>query len=127
MEELRKTLHRLNENIESGSELKVHRTIAMAQLVKTLQKEDYISVNNNESDLILKPTRQVIAFFPIYSLAEIIGRRNTNIARREIPGVATKLLPSITGTIILTTRTGIMSHHEAIIKNTGGNIIGIAY
>ena len=127
MEELRKTLETLNVKIISGGVLKVRKTITMERLAVTLEKEDYVTVKENGSELILKPTSHAIAFYPVYRLTEVIGRQNTNISRREIPEVASKLLPSVTGTMLLTTTTGIMTHHRAILENTGGSIIGIAY
>ena len=91
----------------------------MTQLLTVLEEEQFVTIAHINHEIVqVKMTFTTINFIVL---------TKENVRRHEILYRATQLLPSITGSIIMTTTQGIMKHHEAIIRQLGGRILGIVY
>lgn len=51
----------------------------------------------------------------------------TNVKKEQVERWAAKLLPTINGSLILSTSAGLMTHREAMERQTGGRIIGFVF
>lgn len=120
LESLKIALRRLNLAIQTRKKVSVVNTAIMKKLVKVIEEEKLIKVKNiNSREIIIETTREAIAFYAIENAI--------NASRNDLLKLASVELPSITGNMLLTTRRGIMTHHEAISLGIGGMVFGVVY
>ena len=117
LELIKSTLRELNVCIAQRAILRIQP--AVMQLLTVLEEEQFITIEHINHEIV-----QVKINF---SKINFIVLKEENVRRNGILHRATQLLPSITGSIIMTTTQGIMTHHEAIIRQLGGRILGIVY
>lgn len=102
-----------NENIK----IKVNKVTK--ELLNILEEEQYIEVLACEKEEATIKSKQNTKSF---SLPQTINAR-----RHELLQWATFFLPTVTGTLIVFTRMGVKTHHEAVQSGIGGQIIGLIY
>lgn len=102
---------------------KVQLTITnkhVKRFIERLESEKILQiVSNNENEITVVVRQEVTTFQTL--------PKPVNVKRNQILVWVKKLMPTITGHLILTTRHGIMTHHEAIVNGLGGQIIGFVY
>lgn len=118
-QEIKTVVRILRGGIKTGLIVKLKVTIgAVEQFVKTLEEKDYIKIQNiNKRDYTVQ----------IKSLTNISVVKNETVKAKNIHKYTRKVLPSITGTVILSTPKGIMAHDEAFDNKLGGRVIVIVY
>lgn len=120
-DQLRRILQKLNRaridkqkvriNCEKGiikSLLTILRDEQLVKLNETTKTEVNVEISSDVSN--------------IQELRDIIPAKNYQLREWVI-----KLVPTITGHLILSTSEGLMTHHKALNKNLGGKIIGLVY
>lgn len=73
----------------------------------------------NNEQIIVKVNKEASSFS---ALSQLITVRRTNLLQ-----IAAKLVPTVMGNLLIFTRMGVMSHHEALHQRMGGQIIGMAF
>lgn len=100
----------------------------MKNFVQVLVDNNFIKVIENSAVLTIKPTIEAIEFSPLYDVTGHTGKKkSTSATIKDLKTVARKVLPSLSGVILITTRQGIMTHSDALNTKTGGIIIGLVY
>lgn len=129
MEVLRDTLKKLNEAKLKNTTVTVIKNNLMKNFVQVLMDNQFVNVIENSTVLVLKPSEETVKFSALNNIAEFTGKRKPTTCAKvnDLKTVARKTLPTISGSILLTTRQGIMTHHEALCRRTGGTIIGYIY
>lgn len=91
---------------------------AVQQTLKSLEKRDFIKVLETA-----KGQCKLI----ISSITSEIILANCTVKSKNILTFASKVLPSITGVLIISTPKGVMTHEQAHEKNLGGRVILAVY
>lgn len=117
---LKATLHRLNQAKEKRKSLKVTRTEAVKKLIEILQEKHLVEIlSDTSNEVIIQPAKEASMFG--------IVEDSWTVTKSKLLTLAAAVLPSVTGCIILTTRKGVLTHHEAVTEGIGGQVIGFAY
>lgn len=120
IESLKEILIRLERANQIRVSVKIRNSSAARKLIKLLEEEQLVSINKKSTNVILaQPTKEAVTFIPV---AEVL-----HASRNDLLQLATTMLPTITGRLLLTTSRGIMTHHDAIRHGIGGQIFGAAY
>lgn len=93
--------------------------------IQTSAGKQFIKVLLNEQKIKVKVDTNTYTITPV--MCEINSANRQPIRARDILCFAAEQLPSVTGSLILTTRLGIMTHLQAAEKNVGGRIIAYVY
>lgn len=119
--ELFKVITKLQESLgkkNKGVEIEI-KTSAVLKVTKLLQVRNFVTLS------YIKDFKYVIkvsnATSNIYCTIETI------VKAKDLLNFATKVLPTVTGVVIMSTTSGIMCHEEAHNKNIGGKVMLIAY
>lgn len=119
-QEIEAVVKTLSKGLKTGLAAKIKVTFsAVEQLIKVLEDKQCVKVLNISKR---EYTLEVSKF-----LKNIATVKNETVKVKNIYKYASKVLPSITGTLILSTPKGIMAHDEAFNNKQGGRIIVIAY
>ena len=113
---VKNTLIKLEEARQTGTLVKLEDNVHVKKLIKALQEEHLVQEKHENLVQVNKSATNFSAFM------ETISTK-----KNELTKWAAVLLPTITGHLIIFTRMGIMTHHEANKNQIGGQIIGIAY
>lgn len=91
---------------------------ATEQLIDTLVNAKYITV---------KKLRNKTYTLQSESIVRIKIGDNRALKCKKIVEYTLKVLPTVTGTVILSTPRGVITHEEAIQRKTGGKVLVIEY
>lgn len=116
MEALKNTLTKLSE-AKRTELVEVIPTKSVKSLLKLLEEEKSIAIVTKNSDVVqVKVKRTTI---------ELKALENPiKVKKQRVRRWCKELFPTITGYLIMTTKCGIISHHEVLRKGLGGEIIG---
>lgn len=119
MEGLKDILRELNSAKITNNAVVVNKRRSAEQLVNLLKEEQLLKIIKVTADtIVVKPSSEAVKFSAVTQVF--------SVSRNELLQLATALLPSITGHIILTTRVGVLLHHQALERRIGGQVIGMA-
>lgn len=129
MEVLRDTLKKLNAAKKINSVITVKKTNSMKNFVQVLVDNNFIEVVENSAVITIKPTIEAVEFSPLYDVTEHTGQKKLTASAtiKDLKTMARKVLPSLSGVILLTTKQGIMTHSDALNNKMGGIVIGLVY
>lgn len=108
----------LNVLNEKGS-VTVKNDNITSQIVQILVNEGFVHTASSKKETVVTVDKQLVH---VEALEEDISVR-----KNEVVQLAKKLLPSITGHLILTTNDGVISHHVAMQKKIGGIVVALVY
>lgn len=118
LSELKSILRKFGEESDQQNmRIKVNKNVK--QLLEQLEEELYIKVldyGTNEATINIKS-----------STKWFVLSRTINARRNELLQWATLFLPTIGGSLIVFTRMGVKTHHDAIQCRIGGQIIGFVF
>lgn len=104
----------------SDQEIKVEANLsAVEQIIDILKNKNYVKVKNisgNEYTLKVNKNSNIE-----------MDCTNASVRARKIHELAAKRLPSVTGTLIISTPKGMMAHVEAYEQKQGGRVMVVAY
>lgn len=99
--------------------VKVTATAASTeQLLDILIDNKYVSVTKIHNKIYTLKSE---------TLVKITVGGNQAVKCKKIPEYALKLLPSVSGIIILSTPKGVMTHEKALQLRTGGKLLAVVY
>lgn len=87
-------------------------------MIKALEEKDYIKIQTISKREYTVQNK---------ALTNIAVVNNETVKVKNIHKYARKVVPRITGTVILSTPKGIMAHDEAFDKKIGGRVFVIVY
>lgn len=100
----------------------------ITKLVDILQKESLIHVVAKKSGQFIVKTI-AIRIKPIFELNIVKKEKqnDTNVDVHQLIFEASRTLPTVNGVILLSTKKGLLTHHQALAQGIGGTIFGAVY
>ena len=116
---LQDILKRLNKAVKTNNIVIITKSRPANDLIKILEESGHILVVKRDRDnIIIKPATTAETFRELTL---------EPIKLKKILAVATAHLPSITGSLLLYTRRGVLDHNKAIKQQQGGITFGWCY
>lgn len=115
--ELKLTLTKIGRSSDEIVKIKVNNVIN--KLLEKLEEELYTEVLVREKDEVTIKIRPCTKSFSLQT--------TINARRNELTQWATFFLPTVGGSLIMFTRMGVKTHHEAMQCGIGGQIIGLVF
>lgn len=117
---LKDTLNFLDLSRSRNVPITISVTGTIRKLIQVLVEEKIVEATNiNHQQTRLTVNNEIIKF---EAIPEVL-----TVSRKEVLRYAADIVPSITGHMLMTTSKGIMTHHDAVQKGVGGQIIGYVY
>ena len=110
---IKSTLNRLDVCIAQRAILNIHP--AVMQLLTVLEEEQFF--------IIERITHEIVQVKMNFTTINFIVLTEENVRIHEVLHWATQLLPSIAGSMIMTTTQGTMTQNEAIIRQLGARLL----
>lgn len=115
------TLQNLRKSIKQKNVVTIiTNSKTVKKLLKLLEEEHVVKIQKAEKN---KTYVQITADV---TTIEVVNSF-TNVKKEQVERWAVKLLPTINGSLILSTSAGLMTHREAMERQTGGRIIGFVF
>lgn len=95
--------------------------------LRTNAGKQFIKVLLNEQKIKVKVDTKTNTYTVTPMMCDINSANRQPIRARDVLCLAAEQLPSVTGSLILTTRLGIITHLQAAEENVGGRIIAYVY
>ena len=116
---LQEILERLDKAVKNKNVIIIVKNRPTNDLINTLENSGHILVIKRDRDnIVIKPAPTTEAFKKIAP---------EQVKIKKMLTVATANLPSITGSLLVYTRRGVLDHNEAITHQQGGLVFGWCY